>query len=160
MSFIFFWGGNCHSGLYACRNAGVVSKRQYTYVCANTVDPAWIRQRFLLSVPPRSSRDTRGVKVRVAVMSRTVFGLSRLIGKADIQLNCLKSELPVFGWFPLRPPSSSSLPSTHRGGIFGSIRLRLQWIYSPVGIIKYTLGCLYRCVFIHNLNSCIIFMVS
>jgi hypothetical protein len=47
---------------------------------------------------------------------------------------CLSSF--VLGWFPLRPHSGT--PTVHSMDITGSIRLKLQWIHSSDGLLRYT----------------------
>lgn len=115
-------------------------KQQFTYVCDDTLEPAWIGQRFLLRVPASGAQNFRGLKVRVEVMSQSVVDiLNRSLGKTDIHLSCLKKQLPVCGWFPLRPPRGSHRSSLGGVDITGSIKLRLQWIFSDYGLVTYTM---------------------
>ena len=106
----------------------------YTYICESTLDPIWQDQRFVFNVPEKAAVEQRKYNIRVMVQARSLVGLDSVLGQADIEFSCLKDERAVEGWFPLRAVRSSSLLSLR---VSGSIKLRLQWVYSPVGYANY-----------------------
>lgn len=108
----------------------------YTYVCDQTMDPAWIDQRFVLNVPEKAAVETRGSTLRVVIKSSSIVGLDSALGQADIQFSCLKEEGVLEGWFPLRPVRTNTMYSYN---ISGSVRLRLQWVHSDLGFANYLL---------------------
>ena len=114
------------------------TKKWHTYMCEETLEPAWVGQRFLIDVPPRAAEDTRGIAVRVTVATKSVVNISKTFGKTDIQFASLKGEEPVIGWFPLRP-TSSARPTSQTFEIFGSVKLKLQWVHSHTKLVKYNL---------------------
>jgi hypothetical protein len=73
------------------------------------------------------------------VKSKTVIQLNRFLGQTDVHLSGLKNESEVQGWFPLQPETSSFKTTVTTGVITGSIKLRLQYIHSNVGLAKYLL---------------------
>ncbi len=87
ISFFFFYN----------RRTATYTRKRFTYMCEQTLEPAWVGQRFLLELPSRAAQDTRGVTLRVSVATRSVVKMSKLLGKADIHLTCLKAEEPVIG---------------------------------------------------------------
>jgi hypothetical protein len=105
-----------------------------TYVCDSTLDPTWQEQRFVFDVPEKAAGEQRKYNVRVLVKARSLVGLDTVLGQTDIEFSCLKDERSIEGWFPLRSVRSSSLLSLR---VSGSIKLRLQWVHSPVGYANY-----------------------
>ena len=111
-----------------------------TYICKETLEPAWVGQRFLFEVPEKASEDTRNVAIRVSVSTKSIVQLPKTLGKTDIHFSCLKDEEPVVGWFPLRPPTSSTVRSNYNSfGLMGSVKLKLQWVHTNAKLIKYTI---------------------
>ena len=121
---------------------------KYTNVCEQNMNPLWIGQRFIFDVPDFDDVSTkikaRDVKIRVNVMSKTVIRpFHRFLGQADIQFSCLKTsaEEEVKGYFLLRP-QAPSITAAKMIDVSGSIKIRLQWIHSDEGLIKYNLSCI------------------
>jgi hypothetical protein len=85
------------------RGKKAFSQQFSTYVFGYSQDPDWIGQKFVLPVPEKSENDSktsiRDMVVRVSVISKSVVGLNRLIGRTDIQLSCLKDEKCVCSKF-------------------------------------------------------------
>lgn len=120
----------------------VSRKYMLTYLSDRTMDPLWFGQKFIFDVPEKASLVNRGFFIRIIVKYTTVFG-TKFMGQADVPLSGLLSEEAVCGWFPLRGKDSTSI-STRRTtdvslGNFGSIRLRLQWVFTDAGLVKHTL---------------------
>lgn len=119
---------------------------RYTNICEQNMNPVWIGQRFVFDVPDFDDVNTiikaRDVKIRVNVMSKTVIRpLHRFLGQADIQFSCLKTsaEEEVKGYFLLRP-QAASITAAQMIDVSGSIKIRLQWIHSDEGLLKYNLA--------------------
>jgi hypothetical protein len=115
---------------------------KFTYVVDQTLDPTWIDQKFLFSIPEAAASQIRGFKIKVVLYSQGSVRIRRFVGQSDIQLSCLKNEIEVEGWFPLgsNQTSSSRLSTDPKkgeiGGSVGSIKLKLQWIHSNHGLTK------------------------
>jgi hypothetical protein len=105
-----------------------------TYICDSTLDPTWLEQRFVFDIPDKAAAEHRKYNVRVMVKARSIVGLDTTLGQTDIEFSCLKDERLLEGWFPLRAVRSTSLVSLR---VSGSIKLRVQWVHSPVGYANY-----------------------
>lgn len=103
-------------------------------MCDSTLDPNWLEQRFVFDVPEKAVLEQRKYNVKVLVKARSIVGLDTTLGQTDIEFSCLKEERPLEGWFPLRSVRASSVLSLK---VSGSIKLRLQWVHSPVGFAHY-----------------------
>ena len=57
-----------------------------------------------------------------------------ILGKTDIEFSYLKDENIIEGWFPLQLTRSSALQTLKMSG---SIKLKLQWIYTIKGYYDY-----------------------
>ena len=112
-----------------------------TYACDSTLDPTWLEQRFIFNVPEKAALEHRKYNLRVTVKARSLVGLDSVLGQIDIEFSCLKEERALEGWFPLRAIRSSSLLALKMSG---SIKLRLQWVYTPLGYANYLANALYE----------------
>jgi hypothetical protein len=83
--------------------------------------------------------EQRKYNVRVIVKARALVGLDPVLGQTDIEFSCLREERVLQGWFPLRAIRSSSILALK---VSGSIKLRLQWVHSPVGYVNYMANAL------------------
>lgn len=129
------------------------NKHYSTYVCEKTLNPQWINQRFIFDLPEIATTETREFVLRVVVIAHDLIRRHRVIGKADIHLSCLKGEKVVKGWFPFRPAKSTTRINQSRtaagsmasmsddGSSFatetGSVKLQLQWVHSPRGLVEH-----------------------
>ena len=91
----------------------------------------------MFNVPAGAAVDTRSYSLRVAVKSKTVIQLNRFLGQTDVHLSGLKNEDSVQGWFPLQPETSAFKTTVTTGIITGSIKLRLQYVHTNVGFVRY-----------------------
>jgi hypothetical protein len=57
-----------------------------------------------------------------------------ILGKTDVEFSYLKDENIIEGWFPLQLSRSSALQTLKMSG---SIKLKLQWIYTIKGYHDY-----------------------
>lgn len=92
----------------------------------------------MFDVPEKAVSEQRKYNVRVIVKSRSLVGLDTVLGQTDIEFSCLKEERALEGWFPLRAVRSTLLSLK----VSGSIKLRLQWVHSPVGYANYICNAL------------------
>lgn len=97
------------------------------------MNPKWLNQRFVFNTTESARDDYRSYSIRIMVKAKSVLGVDNVLAKLDVPFSCLKDEKTLEGWFPLRPSVSSVLASK----IPGSIKLRLRWIYSDLGFLKY-----------------------
>jgi len=67
------------------------------------------------------------------VKAKSLVGIDPVLGKTDIEFSCLKEENVIEGWFPLQL-TRSALQILK---ISGSIKLKLQWIYTIDGYFNY-----------------------
>ena len=93
----------------------------------------------MFEVPEKAVSEQRKYMVKVFVKARSIVGLDTTLGQTDIEFSALKEERPLEGWFPLRAPRSTSVLSLK---VSGSIKLRLQWVHSPVGFANYMMTAL------------------
>jgi hypothetical protein len=123
---------NCHA------------QRQKTYTNDETVDAFWVDQIFLFDVPVLPTQSIRGYNIRVKVKSKSIIGPDSFLGQADIQFSSLLEERELNGWFPLKPKEFSISVSPQNLDVNGSIKLRLQWIYSPKELMAYLMEVIHR----------------
>lgn len=109
------------------------------------MNPLWINQKFVLNVNENVAAETRGHKVRVSVLAKALVGIDSKFAQCDIPFSCLKEEKVLEGWFPLHnaqltaKASFKSSLNTLASVSEGSIKLRLQWIYTDSGLASYLL---------------------
>lgn len=95
----------------------------------------------MFDVPEKAAAEHRKYNVRVLVKARSLIGIDTVLGQTDIEFSCLRDERLVEGWFPLRAVRSTSLLSLR---VSGSIKLRLQWVHSPVGYANFICNALHE----------------
>ena len=108
-----------------------------TYINDECVDPKWDNQVFIFDVPVKPQQSIRGYCVRVKVKKKSYIGPDDFLGQADIQFASLESENELRGWFPLQPMKSSIKSSPQSLEVSGSIKLRVQWIYSAKAFVQH-----------------------
>lgn len=107
----------------------------YTYVCDQTLNPKWLKQRFVFDIDPKAEAEYRNYSLRVLVKAKSVTGVDNILAKLDVPFSCLREEVSLEGWFPLRPSRTSML--LYKAS--GSIKLRLQWIHTETGLASFAL---------------------
>ncbi|CAN0062711.1 unnamed protein product, partial [Ectocarpus sp. 8 AP-2014] len=105
-------------------------QRGETYFCEKTLNPKWSGQRFIFKVPPAAVQRKRGHGVRVLVLSRNLVRPNDFLGQADVPLSLLQDEREHVGWFPLNRRSSRLMHLAAGDKIAGSVKLRVQWVFS------------------------------
>ncbi len=117
-----------------------MSQAYYTYVCDQTLQPSWLKQRFVFNVPADAAEEYRGYNLRILVKAKSLIGMDPTLAKLDVPFSCLKDEKPIEGWFPLRPTRGTVLATN----VSGSIRLRLHWIQSEPKFLSHWISSLQR----------------
>lgn len=138
--------GDCNPYVEVKMKHGKSSRRSFfkkpdirrTYYVRQSFNPTWECQAFLFEVSPEAVDNPRGHAVNILVKNYRRFGHHNLLGKAQVDLHSLRDQEPLVGWFPLagrtgRRELESQLSHWGRG----SIRLRVQWIYSIPGLMQY-----------------------
>ena len=113
-------------------------KVQRTYYVRKTVNPSWEKQAFLFDVPPSAAVAPHGHAISVNVRSYRSFGKNRSLGRTLINLHSVRNQEALVGWFPLAGRTGlRELEDqlSHWGR--GSIRLKVQWIYSVPSLVQY-----------------------
>ena len=108
------------------------------------MDPLWFGQKFIFDVPEKAATaGNRGYFLRIIVKCTSLFG-TKFMGQTDVPLSGLQSEVDICGWFPLRGKDSTSISATQSADAslenYGSIKLRLQWVYTDVALVRHTLA--------------------
>ena len=113
--------------------------RKSVYV-KNTPNPAWKGQDFVFNITEDAVRTTRGCAVQIEVKNFRVLGRHVALGRTQIDLHCLRDQVPREGWFSLSGRSGrQELENDHSHWGRGSIKLRLHWIYSPSALLQYSI---------------------
>ena len=109
-----------------------------TYFVKKTVSPIWKSQSFVFNVPPEAVTATRGYSAKIRLRDYRVLGNHKLLGATQVELHSLRDQSPLVGWFPLAGRTGRhelENPLSHWGR--GSIKLRLQWIFTPLALMEY-----------------------
>lgn len=112
--------------------------RRKTYYITNTVSPSWKGQVFVFDVSPQAVYATRGYSIKICLRDYRPIGQHKLLGAAQVELHSLRDQNALVGWFPLagrtgRHELENQLSYWGRG----SVKLKLQWIYSPPAYLDY-----------------------
>jgi len=111
-----------------------------TYYVSKTVSPTWKSQSFVFSVPSEAVTATRGYSVKVKLRNFRQFGHHANLGAAQVELHSVRDQKPLVGWFPLVGRTGRQElenPFSYWGR--GSLKMRLQWIYTIPALLDYFL---------------------
>lgn len=126
-----------------CSNAGRFAwlkkrDRRKTYFISNTVSPSWKGQVFVFKVSPQAVYATRGYSIKICLRDYRPIGQHKLLGAAQVELHSLRDQNSLVGWFPLAGRTGRhelENPLSYWGR--GSVKLRLQWIYTLPAYLDY-----------------------
>jgi len=109
-----------------------------TYYVRKSVNPTWNSQTFIFDVPREAVSVTRGHSLEVCLRNFRALGHHQTLGRAQVDLHSVRNQEPLLGWFPLagrtgRRELENQLSHWGRG----SVKLRVQWIYSTPALIQY-----------------------
>jgi hypothetical protein len=109
-----------------------------TYFIRKTVNPIWNSQTFVFDVPEQAVLLPRGHKLTIELRNFQVLGSDKELGRATVELHTLKSQQPIVGWFPLAGKTGQlELENSLSYWGRGSVKLRVQWIYSTPALVDY-----------------------
>lgn len=112
--------------------------RRQTYYIRNTLTPVWNKQSFVFQVPQEASTVTRGYKLVIRIRNYSTFRFHQVLGYARIDLHSVRDQRSHIGWFPLVGRNGRPELNTHGSHLGrGSIRVRVQWIYSMPALLQY-----------------------
>ena len=114
-------------------------KPYFTSVCENTLDPKWIDQKFIFTIPSKAlENNQRFYSIRIVVKSKAFLGLDNSLGQADISFTCkgFKEEEVVEGWFPLHIRKSALAFQNSLDTNRGYIKLKCRWIHTDRGLVE------------------------
>lgn len=111
-----------------------------TYYVRKTVSPTWNSQNFVFKVPVEAVTSPRGYSIKIRLRNFRSLGTHQILGTAQVELHSVRDQTPLVGWFPLAGRTGRlelENPLSHWGR--GSVRLRIQWIYTPRALVDYFL---------------------
>jgi len=128
---------------FRVRNSG--KKRQIfklpqtrsTYFIEKANNPKWSAQTFVFDVPASAIKVTRGHVLQVKVFNFSFVGNHTLLGQTNIQLQALRQQNEIEGWYPLTGRSRRASSISSMDVVRGSIRLRAHWIYTIPALLDY-----------------------
>jgi hypothetical protein len=116
------------------------SNVQKTYFIESTVSPKWSGMTFIFEVPPKAVTDPQKYSIVLKVKDFRFIGKNKSIGITEIHLRNLKGQEEILGWYPLMSRTGRSedvLNTAASSRVRGSIKLRIQWIYSAPALLDY-----------------------
>jgi len=118
-------------------------EKRKTYFIEKTLAPKWSQQPqiFVFDVPEEASQVTRGYSIRVSIRSfKGLFSSAPFLGRTDVHLRSLVNQQESVGWYPLTGKTNQrDARETSTSRIRGSVKLRVQWIYSTPYLLDYYL---------------------
>ena len=115
-------------------------KGEKTYYIDNTTTPKWATQIFIFDISPEAVHATRGYSVRVRLRNFHWIGSHPRLGQTSVYLSTLRNQQEIVGWYPLVGSSENGDVEDSVGNYGrGSVKLRMQWIYSIPGLLDYFL---------------------
>ena len=115
------------------------TKKKRTYFVEKTLAPSWYGQSFVLDIPKDAVECARNYYIRINVKSFSTFS-RHFLGKADIELVNLKDQEFISGWFSLTSKSTGKSAlniNSATDQLRGSIKVKIQWIYTNTALINY-----------------------
>ena len=114
------------------------SKKRRTYYVRKTVNPSWKSQTFVFDTPESAVTSTRGHAVKVRIRNFRSIGYHSVLGSSRVEFHSARDQRCLVGWFPLSGRTGRNElenPLSHWGR--GSIKLRIQWIYTTDALFDY-----------------------
>jgi len=118
-------------------------EKQKTYFIEKTLVPRWSQQPqiFVFDLPEEASRVTRGYSIRVSIRSfKGLVSSAPFLGRTDVHLRSLVNQKESVGWYPLTGKTNQrDLGAAATSRVRGSVKLRVQWVYSTPALLDYYL---------------------
>ena len=115
-------------------------KGKKTYYVERSTNPKWSGMKFVFDLPKAAQTNPNSFSLLVKVKDHKHIGHGKPLGRVEINIETLKDQKEVFGWFPLLLRSGRGTDLTNpaaAGHVQGSIRLRLRWIWDSRALINY-----------------------
>lgn len=115
--------------------------KRKTYFIQKSLNPRWTDQVFVYDVPQEAVSVTRGYTLQVKLRNFRMVGQHPILGQAAVHFGSLRNQQELVGWYPLsgrsgqRDGDALQVSDSSRG----SIKLRVQWIYTVPALIDYFL---------------------
>jgi C2 domain/SHR-binding domain of vacuolar-sorting associated protein 13/PDZ domain len=115
--------------------------KRTTYFIEKSLNPQWTDQKFVFDVPEEAVTVTRGHHLLIKLRNFRLVGQHPVLGQAAVHLGSIRDQRELIGWYPLAGRTGrSDVESVHVSDVGrGSIKLRVQWIYSTEAMIEYFL---------------------
>jgi hypothetical protein len=113
-----------------------------TYFVDKSLDPKWRDQTFVFDVPEDAVRVTRGHSIHVKVRNFRLVGQHPILGQGTVHFASLRNQQELVGWYPLSSKAGRSDLANSEDQVMsdlsrGSIKLRVQWIYTLTALVDY-----------------------
>lgn len=110
-----------------------------TYYIEKSLDPKWNDQVFVFDVPEHAVQVTRGHSIQVKLRNFRIIGKHPVLGQASVHFASLRNQQELIGWYPLaRKLGNTDMTAALLSDLGqGSIKLRVQWIYTVPALIDY-----------------------
>lgn len=111
-----------------------------TYFVEGTFSPKWIDQAFVFDVPPAAVEYTRDHMLQVRIRGFRFIGQHPYLGQTNVHLRSLRNQEELVGWYPLVGRTGPrDLEDSNANWGRGSVKLRVQWIYTVPALVSYFL---------------------
>ena len=113
--------------------------KRKTYFIENSLSPQWIDQKFVFNVPEEAVRVTRGHHLQIKLRNFRLVGQHPILGQTTVHFGSIRDQQELVGWYPLAGRTGrGDIENAHVSDVArGSIKLRVQWIYTTVALIDY-----------------------
>jgi hypothetical protein len=111
-----------------------------TYFVEGTFSPKWIDQAFVFDVPPAAVEYTREHMLQLRIRGFRFIGQHPYLGQTNVHLRSLRNQEELVGWYPLVGRTGPrDLEDSNANWGRGSLKLRVQWIYTVPALLSYFL---------------------
>ena len=114
--------------------------RKRTYYVEKSLAPKWTNQIFVFDVPEDAAVVTRGHSVQFRVRNFRFVGSHPCLGQTNVHLRSLRNQSELVGWYPLVGRTGrKELEDSQANWGLGSVKLRMQWVYTVPALLDYFL---------------------
>jgi hypothetical protein len=132
---VFLKGSNRSKSLFS---SSITTRK--TYFVEGSCSPKWIDQTFVFDVPAAAVVYTREHTLQVRVREFRFIGQHPFLGQTNVYLQSLRNQRELVGWYPLvGRMGRRDLEDSQANWGRGSVKLRVQWIYTVPALVNYFL---------------------
>jgi C2 domain len=114
--------------------------RKSTYYIEKTLAPKWTNQIFVFDVPDDAANVTRGHSIQFRMRNFRFVGSHPYLGQTNVHLRSLRNQVELVGWYPLVGRTGRrELEDSQANWGRGSVKLRVQWVYTVPALLDYFL---------------------